>query len=56
MAEQIIPIDDITRRAQQAVEAGLPVTACPFTENTEAAIRWQKAYHAREMERLSEEA
>lgn len=56
MAEQIIPIDEITRRAQHAADSGLPVTACPYPENSEAAIRWQKAYHAREMDLLAEAA
>ncbi|MDB5853261.1 MAG: hypothetical protein JWR22_1302 [Herminiimonas sp.] len=56
MDHQIIPVDEITRRARDAAEGRLPVTACPFPEDTDAAIRWQVAFHAKEVDLLGESA
>lgn len=53
MTDQIIPLDEISSRARQAVEDGLPITLCPYPDDTAAARRWQIAYHSRELE-LSE--
>lgn len=47
MSVQILPIDEITLRAQAAVVAGFPATACPFPEESEAGARWLAAYCAR---------
>lgn len=52
MTGQIIPLDEISRRARRAVEAGMPITLCPYPDDTAAARQWQVAYHGRELELL----
>lgn len=54
MMTEILPVQEIARGGQEAAEAGLPVSSCPFPYGSERARRWCLAYHGRAMELLAE--
>lgn len=46
MPEQIIPIADIKARAAEAFADDLPLAACPYPAESEAAVIWRAEYVA----------
>jgi len=50
MSDQMHSIDEIKRRARQAVEQGLPMRVCPYERGSEADQHWKIAYWEREIE------
>ena len=44
MPEQIIPIADIKARAAEAFADDLPMCACPYPADSEAAELWRSEY------------
>lgn len=46
MAEQIVPIADIERRAAEAFAADLPPSACPYPAGSAARSAWMRHYAA----------
>ncbi len=51
----IISRDVIKDQARRAVDAGKPITSCPYEKGTQPAKRWIAAYLMREVEKEREE-
>lgn len=50
MSEQIQTTETIVRQARRAVDAGKPITDCPYVQGSAFAKRWISAYLIREIE------
>jgi len=54
MSEPIVSRDYVAAKARRAVDDGLPITACPFPAESEAAKTWREQYQVRMAELTSE--
>lgn len=55
MSDPILSIEEIRRRAAQAVDKGLPMRVCPYPKDSEAAKHWIVGYWMREAELMKRE-
>lgn len=56
MPTQIVPVEEIQRRARQAVQRGLPREACPFNWHADAYRTWHDEYTRATEKAAQEEA
>jgi len=55
MSDPIHSIDEIRRRARQAVDQGKPMRSSPYPLDSDAGRHWMVGYWLREIELLKQE-